>query len=336
MRLFLFFLLCLFPKNYFAQKSDFKHINFSKADNIAKSYKSKDLQNLNKITFALTQNLDTDVEKFRAIYIWVTSNIENDYNLYLKNDRKRKRYKKDSIKQKKWNSKFQKTLFKKLRKKKKTICTGYAYLLKEMSAIVGIKSILVNGSGRTSTTGIEDLNYANHTWNLVLLHKKWYLCDATWAAGIPHPEKGFFQFNYSDAYFLATPSLFFFNHFPINSNHTLLGKNSKSFEEFIKMPILYRGAHEILSAHEYPKKMHHKIKIDSIFTFQYLVKKDIVPENIKFIRSKGTTEKTIVPEVLLKNKLLTLHHKFEEKGFFDIHLYIENMLISTYTFEVFE
>ena len=35
--------------------------------------------------FKLTNNLCTDVERFRSIYHWVYGNIDNDYSPYLKN-----------------------------------------------------------------------------------------------------------------------------------------------------------------------------------------------------------------------------------------------------------
>lgn len=317
-----------------AQQSDFAHINFSKADNIAQSYKSKNLQNLNKITFELTKNLDTDIEKFRAIYMWVCANIANDYKLYFKNDRKRKRYKNDSLKLKKWNSKFQKILFKKLQKKKKTICTGYAYILKEMSALVGIKSILVNGSGRTSTSDIKDLSYANHTWNLVKIDSKWYLCDATWAAGTPSLKDGRFLFNYNDGYFLTAPSLFIYNHFPINENHSLLANTTPSFQEFVDMPLLYGKAYEVLSNHIMPTKMYHKIKQHDTFTFRYLLKESIKPKKIKLVLTNNTTEKTVLPKYFFNNNILTMQHTFAKRGFYDVHLYLDDEIIVTYTLKI--
>ena len=67
--LFLFFYSFIFIGS--AQKSDFKHINFNKADSIANLYKNEKLTNLPLLAYKLTYRLDTDVEKFRAIYIWV-------------------------------------------------------------------------------------------------------------------------------------------------------------------------------------------------------------------------------------------------------------------------
>ena len=53
-----------------AQISDFSHVDFSQADNIAKLNEGENLSNLAALTYKLTHKLSTDVEKFRAIYTW--------------------------------------------------------------------------------------------------------------------------------------------------------------------------------------------------------------------------------------------------------------------------
>ena len=61
-----------------AQISDFKNVNFKNADAIAYAFKGNDLSNLPQLAHNLTSNLSNDVEKFRAIYTWVSTNIEGD------------------------------------------------------------------------------------------------------------------------------------------------------------------------------------------------------------------------------------------------------------------
>ncbi|WP_298778749.1 transglutaminase domain-containing protein [uncultured Polaribacter sp.] len=334
MQKFRFLFLLLFVKVCFSQQSDFNHINFNKADYIAKSYKSKRILELNKITFDLTKNLETDVEKVRAIYIWICNNIANDFRLYSLNELKRKRYKNDSIKLDNWNSKFKKKLFKKLLRKKRTICTGYAYLLKEMCNVIGIESKIVNGIGRTSTVDLSNIKMPNHTWNVVKLNSKWYLCDPTWSTGISFPDDGKFQFKYNNGYFLTEPNLFFLNHYPIEQKYSLLNIENSTFSKFLEFPILYGEAFNILKKQIYPTKMHHTLQKNEVFTFQYLIKKQIDLNKIKFVIYNGLEEKNYTPKIELQNNILTLKHIFKSKGFFDFHLYINNEIISTYTFKI--
>lgn len=330
----LLFLFIFSVGTFFSQKSDFSTINFSIADNRAKSYKNRNLLKLNEFTFKLTKGLPTDVEKFRAIYIWITHNIENDFRLYALNKRKRDKFKKDSIKLFEWNSQFKKKLFKKLLKRKRTICSGYAYLLKEMCDVVGIDVKIVNGFGRSNDMDLEDLEYPNHAWNIVKLNEKWYLCDPTWASGISYPDENKFVFKYNDGLFLTPPKLFFQTHFPINKNYSLLNDQTPTLKEFAEMPFLYGNAYNYLDAHVTPKVMYHEIKQNQTFTFQYQLKKKIDLKKVKLIFTNTSTEKTIKPKITLQNKLLNLEHKFSKRGYYDVHFYVGKDIIATYTFKI--
>lgn len=328
------YVFLLLSSCFFAQQSDFSHINFSKADSIAKQIKSKRLYKLNKLTFELTKDVKTDIEKFRTIYKWICTNVSNDFGLYTLNERKRKRFVDDSIKLQNWNSKFKKKLFKKLLKRKRTICTGYAYLLKEMCSIVGIESKMVNGFARTSTVDFNNLDMPNHTWNTVKINNKWYLCDPTWSTGISFPEDGKFQFTYNDGYFLTEPELFFLNHFPVEKKYSLLGNETPSLDSYVEAPLLYGDAFLVLEKHISPKKMHHTLQKGGTFTFEYKLKKNVDQKKIKLIIDSGSVERTVTPKIDLQNNNLELTYTFQKKGFFDVHLYIENKLIATYTFDI--
>ena len=319
----------------YAQISDFKSINFKKADSIALGCKDEGLHNLPELADKLTSNLNTDAERFRSIYKWVCNNIANDYSLYLKNKHKRNRFKNDSLKLKDWNTKFSKTLFSKLLKNKKTICTGYAYLVKTLSNLADLECEIVQGYGRVSTTDIKNLDLPNHSWNAIKLNNKWYLCDPTWASGIPNTETNRFTFMYNDGFFLANPKLFAVNHFPIDQKWWLLDEDMPSFETFLASPILYGKAYENLNLHIVPKKMHHNVKKHENITFKYKLSKTIKPEDISLLIDNGFNSlKTKPKSVIVNNKCLTIEHLFKTHGFYDVHLYIGENLISTYTFSV--
>lgn len=317
-----------------SQQADFKNVDFSKADNIAKSHRKSKLKDLNKLTFLLTQNLDSDIEKFRAIYMWVTHNIANDHRLYKKNNRKRKKFANDSIALEEWNSKLKRELFKKLLKRKKTICTGYSYLIKEMSEIVGIEAPMIPGIGKMAELTEENFKYPNHTWNAVKINDKWYLCDPTWASGISYPDQGRFIFDYNDGYFLSDPEIFIINHYPVDAKWSLLEKNIPALKEFLEAPLIYGSAYNSLSKHLFPKKMHHEIKENDFLEFQYILKKEIDVNKIKFAIVTGDNESVKKPEAIKKGNSLSLELQFKNRGFYDVHLYFDNQLIATYTVRV--
>jgi len=209
-----------------AQQSDFEHIDFSKADKIAKSLKGEDLSNLPYLSFRLTNGLETDAEKFRAIYYWVCHNIRNDYNMMLKNERKRYKFRKDTLKLEQWNDKFKKEVFKKLLKQNRTVCTGYAFIVTELCKLADLESVIINGFGKTRATPLKNMKTPNHTWNAVKLDGKWYLSDATWSAGFIDGETYGFEFNYNNDYFLMSPEQFAEEHLPLEEQWTLLPPTS--------------------------------------------------------------------------------------------------------------
>ncbi|MCB0381977.1 MAG: hypothetical protein KDD05_01350 [Psychroserpens sp.] len=318
-----------------AQQSDFSHIDFNKADSIAMANKDADLKNLPELAHHLTSSLDTDVEKFRAIYIWVCTNVANDYRLYLKNKKKREKFEKDSLKLDAWNEDFKKKLFSKLRKRKKTICSGYAYLVSELSRLSNINCKMVNGFGRTSTTTIDNFNAPNHSWNAVKLNGKWYLSDPTWASGIVHPFNYGFKFNYNDGLFLTNPEFFVLTHYPIESKWMLLDGDVPSFQSFLDNPIMYGKAYKYLTAHHDPNTLNNTIKKNETVTFKYELSEPINNKDMSFIIDNGFETVTVQPTSIIQNDLsLTLEYQFNKTGYFDTHFLIGNDLIVTYTFKV--
>lgn len=119
MRSVIVLLLVLFLSfNTWAQAEDFKHVNFDRADNLAALHKGESLQNLPLLSYNLTHSLKTDVEKFRAIYLWVCQNIESDYEYFTRNKRKRKKLQGDSLGLAEWNREFSTKVFQRLLEKK--------------------------------------------------------------------------------------------------------------------------------------------------------------------------------------------------------------------------
>ena len=208
----------------YAQKSDFDKINFWKADYIANQHKGKDLYNLPLLTYGLTSSLNTEVERFRAIYLWVCHNIKGEYNLMNMNEHKRNKFKNNPKALQDWNNQIKKEVFKRLLEKKETLCTGYAYLIKELSNLAGLECEIIYGYGLANNVKFDNIDSPNHSWNAVKLDGKWYLCDATWSSGFIDMSDYLFEYEYEDAYFLMEPSEFSKSHRPMNEEWTLLGQ----------------------------------------------------------------------------------------------------------------
>ena len=218
------FLLVLFTFIFplHAQRADFNTIDFEKADHIASIYKGEELTNLPALTYKLTSQLETDVERFRAIYYWVTHNIAGEYGLMVENDRKHRKLHTNTEGFQQWQTQFKKEVFSKLLTDKETVCTGYAYIIQKLAHLAGLECEIVNGFGEYQGVKSNDLGIPNHSWNVIKLDGKWYLCDATWASGFTDPTTYLFEFDYDDSFFLMDPVEFAKSHHPLEKKWTLL------------------------------------------------------------------------------------------------------------------
>jgi transglutaminase/protease-like cytokinesis protein 3 len=324
--------LLLFFNIIIAQVSDFNNVDFTRADNIAKLNKGESLENLPLLSYKLTSKLTTDVEKFRAIYTWVCNNIDGDFYQQSRILRKRKKHKKDSVDLIKWNNHHKKIAFKKLLKYKKTMCTGYAYLIKELAFLADIESEIINGYGRDVDSNVDKLEMANHSWNAVKLNGKWYLCDATWSSGYID-EKNSFVNDFNDGYFLADPIMFSKNHYPLDTKWLLNSQTTST--TFVTSPIVYAEAFEYKVFPLSPSKMDLKVKKKGALNFKIKNINDISSENISLVIFSGIVEKNLnIYDIKKENNFIFFKNKFNLVGFYDIHLKVDQDIIATYTVEV--
>ncbi|WP_299321151.1 transglutaminase domain-containing protein [uncultured Maribacter sp.] len=334
MRNFIFLSTLLFSLMSFAQRSDFNHIDFKKADSIADYYKDASLRNLPVLTHNLTTSLETDVEKFRAIYTWISTNIANDYSSYVKISTKRKRFAKDRQAFLDWNTSITPKVFKSLLEDRKTACTGYAYLVKEMANLAGFNCDIIDGYGRTPTLLLKADSAPNHSWNNIKINEKWYLCDATWSAGQTMVINGtpLFQQDYFDGYFLADAELFAKNHFPIQKEGSQPIKK-ENLDAFIAGPVIYKEAFLAPIIPIAPVAMHNNIQKGASVTFTLQVPKEFIG-NTQLLLNKGGSQKNGNPNIIKKEGKISLVQNFEKKGLYDVHISVEEQLIATYVIKV--
>lgn len=76
----IFFLIIIFSNVIFGQDSNIQ------IDNYAKSVRYKG--DVSKLVLDLTKNCTTEIQKARAIYVWITDNISYDYKTFNKKRKK--------------------------------------------------------------------------------------------------------------------------------------------------------------------------------------------------------------------------------------------------------
>ncbi|MFK7814461.1 MAG: hypothetical protein AB8B59_18340 [Maribacter sp.] len=319
----------------FGQRSDFDSIEFDKADSIALQHKGSSLKNLPVLVHNLTSDLSTEVEKFRSIYTWVCTNIQNDYSSYLKTRKKRKKLSDNQEALLEWNNSFTPKVFENLLKYKKTACTGYAYLVREMAVLADINCEIVDGFGRTATLALDENSIPNHSWNAVELNGKWYLCDATWSAGhiVVTDGQAKFKQEYYDGYFLADPLLFIKNHFPLKVDWTLISKTS-TFKGFMDGPIVYKEAFQLNVIPKLPSQMHLETIKNENVDFSFTSTKNLEDANIVLVLNNGSSSKNIRPNVTHNQEEYILKHTFNKTGNYDVHIKIDDSIMVTYVVRV--
>lgn len=271
MRIILFWLtvaILLFPTVGLHAQSSFNEIDYEKADIRAHALSGHALNDLPALSEKLTKGLNTDVEKFRAIFTWVSLNISNDHELFIVNKRKREKLTGNAKALNDWNREMSERTIKRLVDSRRTVCTGYAYLVRKLAMHAGIQCEIIHGYGRTVEANIGGPGLANHSWNAVRLDNKWYLCDPTWASGAYDRKKHLVVSKYEPSYFLPAPELFVRNHYPIDTTWIMLDKKP-SLREFLDGPVIYVNAFRSRIYPQTPTTLHVLAKVDDTVLFSF-------------------------------------------------------------------
>lgn len=228
---------------------------------------------LSKLVASLTKNSKTDLEKAEAIFKWITDNISYDYKLFNKNKRIKKFKCKDKAECEQKVIDWKNKNLKKILRKKKAICSGYADLYKKMCNIAGVQCIVINGYTKTNPAHIGRMGVLDHAWNAIIIDNEYYYLDATWAAGYcPRKLNGKldrFVKEYNDYYWLTPIDKLSRNHFP---KDTLQLADSKYTKKLFKQNPYIQGSKlpliEIISPDS--GVLNQKINDTIKFSFKYV------------------------------------------------------------------
>ncbi len=156
----------------------------------------KGLNTADEIALYLTKDLKKEDEKVRAIYIWITHNIQYD----MAQISTPITYTEET------------DIAEEALKNRKGVCEHYAQLFTRMCSAIGIPSYVIPGYTR-QTDGAK-IDPLNHAWNGVVVNNKYYLVDATWDAG--YFNKGGYVHEFQGDFFLIEPEEFLKTHMPFD------------------------------------------------------------------------------------------------------------------------
>lgn len=232
-KIFILLLLFLFFIIFFAFQN-FDPSFFSDIDKYAKSVPSNYSNNIYTLTEYLIKPAKSDIERVRAIWIWITDNISYDVDGYFSGN----------ISTYDAQNTFQ---------KRKGVCSGYASLFKQMCDIAKIRCEIVTGYAKgyghdISTNTLPD---SNHAWNAIYIGNRWYLLDSTWGAGAVNSYRLFVK-EYEEFYFCADPAKLIYTHFPDDPKWQLLDKPIDSMT-FINLLLVWPQFFKLnLKAYSHP------------------------------------------------------------------------------------
>lgn len=231
-RIFLLLVLLL-PIISFAQKTT----DFTDIDKIAREAPKKYSQSIEELTTYLTKDAQSDLEKVRAFYVWVTDNIKYDTKLaFGKPIDPHKRHEKEQ--------------YPSVLKTKRGVCEGYANLFQELCTTAGIPAEIVTGYSKNQKGRVSRIG---HAWNAVQIDHQWFLVDNTWGAGYVDGDKKKFHPHFQEKYFLGDPNEFIQNHYPHDYIFQLLD-TPVAFTEFKKKKIpesaFKKGSTSMLNPHD--------------------------------------------------------------------------------------
>ncbi|KAJ7988839.1 hypothetical protein DPEC_G00313350 [Dallia pectoralis] len=201
-------------KDLFSSSEVFRRVD-TDAVKAGKELKEKCVFDIQTVAQRVTQGAKTELERLRAIWVWLCHNIDYDVTGYLGQS-------------------------KKLCSPEEVIaagrglCCGYSSLCTELCRVVGIECLEVPGHSKgighrrgRSLQGVK----SDHLWNAVCLGGQWYLLDACWGAGRVDMDTNTFINRFDDFYFLTEPEDFIDSHFPDQESWQLLA-TPISLEEF--------------------------------------------------------------------------------------------------------
>lgn len=183
--------------------------DYTAIDNKSRSIKYK--HDLNQLTLALTAECKTQIEKTRAIFIWITDNIKYDCRKFNKMQKKgsiktfrcKTKEECDLKKAEYENKQINRTL-----NREKGVCGDYSMLFQKMCRIAGINCYYINGYTKSEAFQVGKMGDLDHAWNVAVIDGVYYYFDLTWAAGgCTRNEKGKLTkfYKHLDDYYWMTP-----------------------------------------------------------------------------------------------------------------------------------
>jgi transglutaminase/protease-like cytokinesis protein 3 len=195
----------------------------------------KTFNNSEELAVLINKDFDTDKDKARAIYSWITMNVKYDVKAHFSKKKKKRIKSKNRVDRAQKIRKYEIQLENKALSKHLAVTEGYTVLFKRLCDLTGVYGYVLKGTAKLRTFDIgKQPRVLNHSWNVVQIDKEWFFVDATLGAGtVDYMEKTYQHF-FNDKYFFTPPEKFFLNHFPKEKGWLFVEKTA---DDFSKLPL---------------------------------------------------------------------------------------------------
>ncbi|MCK5535601.1 MAG: hypothetical protein KAI79_02175 [Bacteroidales bacterium] len=265
----------------------------------------------------INNDFDTDKDKARAIYSWITMNVKYDIKAhYSKKKRKKIKYK-NKVDRAQKIRKLEINLENKALNKHLAVAEGYSQLYKRLCDLTGVYGYILKGTAKLRTFDIgKQPKILNHSWNVVQIDKEWFFVDATLGAGTVDYMEKTYQHYFNDKYFFTSPEKFFLNHFPKEKGWLLVEKTA---DDFAKLPLFigeylkadfnliepYEGVINIKNIDSIQFKIKSPVPIENM-TYQFSYEKELSEVSVEFENGEYTFN---IPFIIKRGGYLNLYYK---------------------------
>lgn len=189
---------------------------FATVDAYAMAAKPGDEVSLERLGAYLKAASTRETDRARAAFVWVTSRVAYDANLYFRTAGQTPIVEAEQMRR---DPRFAGQMPEVVLRDRKAVCLGYSRLLEALCREMGLTAYTANGMALGN--GVASTQGPNHAWNIVKSEGAWHLMDATWAAGHLGPDRQFVR-KYTDSLFFPAPGVFVRDHLPADPAYQLL------------------------------------------------------------------------------------------------------------------
>jgi transglutaminase/protease-like cytokinesis protein 3 len=298
----------------------FAQQNFAKADAHALKVGKLDSTNMGTIATILTKPFAEKIDKARAIYTWIATNITYDVKAASKEQTDK-------------NTTAEVLLY------RKAVGIGFATLFQDMCSSAGIRCLTADGHIKRNTEEIGDNELEkNHSWAVVQLGLSpdtWHYVDVALASGSVDEEMKVFTKKFSGNYFFADKAIFNWQHFPDNPAWKLdVGPKNK--KEFLALPIIRATAYDWQLKKFTPELATQKAKLSTAVNFSFVFGKADAITKVTIQYGNGKKKKIKNALYNQSGNTLTFSYKFDVEDNYPVTISINDAELITYKFEVVE